>query len=67
MDKARARAGEVVKAQSDGFAQIVAPTILALQQSGMSYREIATKKSNRYNYTRGGHGMLQQFVTSLKD
>ena len=42
MDKARARAGEVVKAQSDGFAQIVAPTILALQQSGMSYREIAT-------------------------
>lgn len=42
MDKARARAGEVVKAQSDGFAQIVAPTILALQKSGMSYREIAT-------------------------
>jgi DNA invertase Pin-like site-specific DNA recombinase len=41
MDKARARAGEVVKAQSDGFAQIVAPTILALQKSGMSYREIA--------------------------
>ena len=42
MDKARARAGEVVKAQSDGFAQIVAPTILALQKSGMSYRQIAT-------------------------
>ena len=41
MDKARARAGEVVKAESDGFAQIVGPTIQALLSSGMTYREVA--------------------------
>lgn len=41
MEKARARAGEVVKAESDGFAQIVGPTIQALLNSGMTYREVA--------------------------
>ena len=41
MEKARARAGEVVKAESDGFAQIVGPTIQALLSSGMTYREVA--------------------------
>tara|TARA_R100000664_G_C2758926_1_gene148193 strand:+ start:1621 stop:2403 length:783 start_codon:yes stop_codon:yes gene_type:complete len=41
LDKARAKAGEVVTAEADGFASIHGPTIWKLLKAGDSYRSIA--------------------------
>ena len=55
LDKARAKAGEHVSAEADGFAEIHGPTIWKLLKAGDSYREIAQTFNNMQIPTaRGG-------------